>query len=166
MQKYLKYVLFCLLSGWMLSLPLVSPAHALSPTEAPPPSRPQPGSRYHLVAIQYSQPRQMSMGMGKQSFSEAVEIQLTGVFVNGVSVQPTVYLNGFKTARTHIKPNTDSLTAWLYGVSLQTLRRAAIAQGGWSLEYQLPGGQHRLRVSPTGRLKDLGKRPVILSSTR
>lgn len=166
MHTYGYGFLCAVVMGLLPSLPGVAAEHVAPHTPVEAPARPQPGSRYHLVAVQYQQPRLMSMGAGQQSFSNAVEIQLKGVYLNGASLQPTVYLNGYKTSRTHVSPHTDALTAWLYGVSLKALKRAAIEQGGWSLEYQLPGGHHRLRVSPTGQVADIDKRPVILTSTR
>lgn len=125
------------------------------------------GVQYRLVALTFREPRIMSTGAGRKAYQHAIEIQLRGDAFTTDAVPGRFTLNGFSTTRSQRSADGKSTTAWLYGVSPSQLEQAAQARGGWSLQLQvLPRDHQSYSIAPTGKQKDLGQPPVILSELR
>jgi len=167
------------ISGWILSvLMLGSGSESMSASAASPSvstrsnvsaaraSEPQPvllpGVQYRLVAVTFREPRSMSVGAGRRTYTNAIEIQLTGESLATGSVPGRYTLNGFSTTRSQSSVDGMTTQAWIFGVTLSQLEQAARAQGGWTLRLQAsPNAAHSYAIAPTGRRSDLNRAPVV-----
>lgn len=127
----------------------------------------QKGFVYRLEMVHFSTPRRVSVGAQTSEFSSVIEVQVKGRGLEGMALTPVIYLNGFKTMRTHVTSDGEFLRGWLYGVSRTQLEAAAQVQGEWSLLLApRPGKRPSIRVSPHPTGDHPGERPVIHVSRR